>query len=65
MKYSLFLSCREAAHLISEGLDRELGPLDRVALRVHLEICDACPTVVRQFEQMRRSVREWRDGVER
>ena len=65
MRYSPFLSCREAARLITAELDRELDPFERIALGLHLRICDACPTVVRQLAQIRRAMREWRDAVER
>ncbi len=64
MTYSPFLSCREASRLITERLDRELGVADRIALALHLRICDACPKVVAQFEAMRRAMREWREQVE-
>ena len=49
---------------MSANLDRELTSLERIGLRLHLAICDVCPTVVRQFESMRKSVHEWRDGIE-
>lgn len=62
--YSPFLTCRQAARLISAKLDRELNPLERLGLRLHLRICTACPTVVRQLGQLRRSVRELRDSSE-
>jgi len=64
MRYSPFLSCREASRLITARLDRALGPIERLGLRLHLRICDACPIVVRQFDLIRRSVRELRDVVE-
>ena len=64
MRYSPFLTCRQAAKLITAELDRELNPLERIGLRMHLKICDACPTVVRQLALLRRSVRELRDGSE-
>ena len=64
MKYSPFLSCREAARLISDDFDRDLSALERVALALHLKICGVCPKVVRQLEQLRAKVGEWRDGVE-
>ena len=64
MRYSPFLSCRQASRLITARLDRELDVFERVALRLHLSICDACPIVVRQFETLRDSIREWRDTVE-
>ena len=49
---------------MSAKLDRELTPLERIGLRLHLAICDACPKVIRQFDLLRRSVREWRNGIE-
>ncbi len=64
MRYSPFLSCRQAARLITARLDRPLGPLERVGLRLHLTICDACPIVIRQLDQIRASIRGWRDSVE-
>lgn len=63
MNYSPFLSCREAARLITARLDRELGPFESAALRVHLAICDVCPRVVREFDVMRASMRAWRDEL--
>ena len=65
MRYSPFLSCREASRLMSAKLDRDLSTLERIGLRLHLSICDACPKVIRQFDLMRRSVHEWRDGIEK
>ena len=38
----MILSCKEAARLVSQRLDRELGFGERVMLRVHLTICDGC-----------------------
>ncbi len=64
MRYSPFLSCRAASRLITDGLDRELNVFERVALQVHLKICHACPKVVTQFAQLRRSIGEWREGIE-
>ena len=65
MTYSPFMSCRQAAWLITARLDRELGPLERAALAIHLRICDACPRVVAQLDLLRASTRELRDGIER
>ena len=64
MKYSPFLSCRQAAVLITAGLDRELDPLERAALALHLRICEACPKVVRQFASLRASMHAWREDIE-
>lgn len=65
MKYSPFLSCREAARLITADLDRDLRPVERAALALHLRICGACPRVVRQMAMMRDAMRVWRDAEER
>jgi hypothetical protein len=39
---TLFMTCRNAAPLISHRLDRPLPAEQRIALRVHLAICPAC-----------------------
>lgn len=62
--YSPFLTCRQAARLITARLDRDLNPFERLGLHLHLRICDACPTVIRQLAQLRRSVRDLRNGSE-
>ncbi len=65
MRYSPFLSCREAARLITARLDRELTPFERVGLELHLKICDACPIVVRQLATLRQAMVQWRESAER
>lgn len=62
MKYSPFLSCRDAAWLITAQLDRELGPFERAALAIHLKICRACPRVIAQLDAIRRATRSGRDA---
>jgi hypothetical protein len=47
-------NCREAAHLISEAVDRELPLLDRVGLRLHLYLCGACRRYQRSIDMLRR-----------
>jgi len=64
MTYSPFMSCRQAAWLITARLDRELGPLERAALAIHLRICDACPRVVAQLDLLRAMTRGLRDEME-
>ncbi len=53
-----FLTCKEATQLASQGLDRRLGALERISLRLHLAVCEGCSRVARQFAFMRRAVRE-------
>lgn len=54
----MILSCKEASHLASQGLDRRLGFGERVALRLHLAICDGCTQFARQIAFLRKAVRE-------
>ncbi len=65
VRYSPFLSCRQASRLITAKLDRALNPLERLGLQLHLSICSACPVVIRQFERMRSAIHEWTDSSEK
>ena len=60
--YSMMLSCKEASHLISEGLDRRLGFGERIALRVHLAICGACSNFSKQIAFLRKAVQQLGSG---
>jgi hypothetical protein len=55
------LTCKEASHLLSQGEDRRLALGERIRLRVHLLICDACANFSRQVETLRRAVRALRE----
>jgi len=52
----MMLSCKEAARLVSQGLDRDLGFGQRVALRVHLAICDGCTNFKDQVAFLRKAM---------
>jgi len=52
----MILSCKEASRLVSQGLDRNLGFGERVALRVHLAICDGCTNFKNQVAFLRKAV---------
>jgi len=54
-------TCREVAALLIAREDRHLGLADRLALRLHMVICDACPSFERQILTMRNSMRQWRN----
>ena len=41
--------------------DRALGLADRLALRLHLAVCAACPRFERQMLHMRNSMKQWRN----
>ena len=65
MKLPLRRTCREAARLITARLDRRLPLADRVALRLHLWACQACPGFERQVRLMSQAMGAWRRYGER
>jgi len=54
-------TCKEAAALMIAREDRALGTADRLALRLHLLACDACPRFERQLLTMRNTLQQWRN----
>ena len=54
----MLLSCKETTRLLSQGEDRKLGFGERIALRVHLAICNGCRNVNEQFRSLRLAVKE-------
>ncbi len=54
----LMLPCSEVTRLVSQGLDRRLGLSERVALRVHLAMCEGCGNFERQMKLLREAVRQ-------
>jgi predicted anti-sigma-YlaC factor YlaD len=52
----MMLSCKETTRLVSQGLDRRLAFGERVALRVHLLICDGCRNFSRQVAFLRKAL---------
>jgi hypothetical protein len=53
----LNLPCEGMAHLASESLDRDLGRLERVALRSHVLYCAACRRYLGQLKLIRAALR--------
>jgi hypothetical protein len=51
------LSCKEASRLISEGMDRRLSVPERIKLRLHVSICDACTRFTSQVAFLRRALK--------
>jgi predicted anti-sigma-YlaC factor YlaD len=47
------LSCKDVSKLLSERLDRQLGLMERVRLRMHLVMCTGCSRVERQLAFLR------------
>lgn len=60
MKTSLFRNCREVTALVLGGEDRSLSWVERVAVRLHMQICVTCPTFGRQVALMRQALPRWR-----
>ena len=56
----LRLNCREVTRLTLAGEDRRLGLFDRIGIRLHLMICDACPRFAKQVKLMRQAIGQWR-----
>ena len=52
----MMLSCKEASRLISQRQDRALSLGERLALGLHLGICDGCRAVSRQMDFLRRAL---------
>ena len=50
------LTCKEVSRLVSQGLDRRLGFGERIALRVHLAICEGCSNFSKQVAFLRKAV---------
>ena len=61
MTIPLMRTCKEVAAMVVAREDRHLGLADRLALRMHMAICDACPRFERQMLTMRNGLREWRN----
>lgn len=60
MKYPLRRTCQEAVAIMLAGEDRQLSRVERVALRLHLSLCEACPRFQRQVVLMRKAMGQWR-----
>lgn len=61
MTIRLKRTCKEVAAMLVAQEDRDLRLGDRLALRVHMAICDACPKFERQMLSMRKGLRAWRN----
>jgi len=53
-------TCKEVTTLLVAREDRALPPVERLALRLHLAACRACPVFERQLLTMRKALDRWR-----
>jgi len=54
-------SCRQVSRLISDMQERPLDWFDRVALQMHLKICDTCTHYQQQVKFMSRAMGRWKN----
>jgi len=61
------LSCKEVSLLVSQSYDAKLTWRQRLGVRLHLLVCEACRRFERQMQFLRRAGRAFsdrqRDGV--
>ena len=61
-KLPLMRTCKEVTALVVAREDRELPATERMALRVHMAMCQTCPVFERQMLTMRNAMKQWRHG---
>ena len=59
-KLPLMRTCKEVTALVIAREDRALPVVERLALRMHMAICNACPRFERQVLTMRNAMKQWR-----
>ena len=57
-------TCKEVTTLVISREDRALPWQERLALRLHMAVCAACPTFERQVLTMRNAMQQWRSYQE-
>ena len=57
-------TCKEVAALLVAREDRALPLVERVALRLHLGACNACPVFERQLLTLRNALQSWRNYID-
>lgn len=57
-------SCKQVTHLVLQAEDRALPLRERLAVRLHMLVCKACPRFADQVALMRSASRRWRQYSE-
>jgi hypothetical protein len=52
----MMLNCKQASHLVSQSMEAKLSFRQRLGLRVHLMMCDACTQFSRQLLVLREAI---------
>jgi hypothetical protein len=61
MKTPFKVTCKQAAELLLAQEDRRIAMSERLALRLHVYACKACPNFEQQLVIMRKSLKLWRN----
>jgi Putative zinc-finger len=54
-------TCKETTALLLAREDRRLSMADRLAVKVHLAVCNNCPKFENQLRVMRQAMQNWRN----
>ena len=57
-------TCKEVTVLVIAREDRALPRQERLALRLHMALCNTCPVFERQVLTVRNAFRQWRSYEE-
>lgn len=55
------VNCKQAAMLLLAREDRSIAMSEKIALRLHVYACKACPNFEQQLMIMRKSMKLWRN----
>jgi hypothetical protein len=53
--------CKDVTRLVSQMQERNLGPIERVRLKLHLDWCVACANFAKQMRFLRKAMQKYRD----
>ena len=59
--YPLRRTCKEVTALVIAREDRYLTWSDRLGLKLHMQMCKACPRFERQVLLMKNAMKQWRN----
>ncbi|WP_424193490.1 zf-HC2 domain-containing protein [Ampullimonas aquatilis] len=51
-------TCKEAHHLIVEGMDRHMNLGEKASLRMHLWVCSRCTSFSKQMSILRGAIKQ-------
>lgn len=59
--YPLRRTCKQVTALVIAREDRSLPWPDRLGLKLHMQMCKACPGFERQVLLMQNAMKQWRN----